>query len=110
MRAVIVSVLLAIAAPAWAQRPHIAVTVHPVIGFDVEGAAPFGDFKNSASFGFQLVFRAGADLILGPGAYIAPDAKINFNRFGAHGAAELSGLDSAIGIGFMVGGRFGYEF
>jgi hypothetical protein len=110
VRALIISGLLAITSPAWAQRPSIPVTAHPVLGLDVEGAAPFGDFGNSASFGFQFAFRAGVDLILGPGAYIAPDGEINFVRFGAHGAAELGGLDSAIGVGFMLGGRFGYEF
>jgi hypothetical protein len=110
VRVILVSGLLALATPAFAQRPQIPVTAHPVIGFDVAGAAPFGDFKSSASFGFQLVFRVGADLILGRGAYIGLDGEINFNRFGTHGAAELGGLDSTIGIGFMLGGRFGYEF
>src|SRR5262245_15639409 len=110
MRALIVCCLLALASPAWAQRPSISVTPHPVLGLDVEGAAPIGDFGRGASFGFQFTFRAGVDLILGPGVYIAPDAEINFVRFGSKGAAELAGYDSAIGVGFMVGGRFGYEF
>src|SRR5262245_8877821 len=108
-RALFILAPLLLASPAWAQgRPNI--TVHRMFGIDVAGAAPIGDFKQSAQFGFQFVLRGGPEIIIGRGAYIAPDVEINFVRFGATGAAELAGLDSAIGVGFMIGSRFGYEF
>src|SRR5436190_133373 len=76
----------------------------------LEGAAPFGDFGRGASFGFQLVARGGVELIIGPGIYIAPDGEINFARLGASADAEAAGLSSLILAGFMLGGRFGYDF
>jgi hypothetical protein len=93
-----------------AGAPSTSLRVRPVLGVAISVAKPLGDFGNAANVGFEATARGGAEMVIGPGISVTPDLEVNFVRFGASDLAQRAGLDSAYALGFMLGGRFGYEF
>lgn len=132
-RAFVVIAALLVSAPAWAQdesgppqvpetapqppapaygsvrTESMGVKAYPFIGFLLGGAKPFGDFGNGFTFGPDVGFRGGVDLIIGPGLSVSPDAEIHFGRFGVVDALDQMGLSGAIFVGLLFGGRFGFQ-
>jgi hypothetical protein len=85
------------------------VKVNPFIGFMLGGAKPFGTFGDGFNFGPEFTFRAGAEILIGPGISVAPDGELRFGRFGSADALDAGGISGVLFFGFLFGGRFGFE-
>jgi opacity protein-like surface antigen len=96
-------------APAYGavRTEPINATVHPFFGVMVGGAAPFGDFGRGVDFGPEVTLRGGADIIIGPGVSIAPDAELRFGRFGFKG--NSTEFTSILMFELLFGARFGFQ-